>query len=134
MILGVANFEVAKDMISNSIRTANSKNPIDSALEMILQQRSFYPLLPNSVNSDEIDKMEKVITIDERRLNDLYIGVIPDIIITPVSSMQPFVKKVSSTLFINPGNLMKGANPGSFVKITSYPPDVKEFLQILIFF
>jgi hypothetical protein len=127
MIVGVANFDVVRDMISGSIRSPG-KIPLDSSLEMILQQRSFYPILPNIVNTDENDKMEKIITIDERKLQDLHFNPVPDLIITPVSTINPFIKKINSTLFINPGSLMKGNNPGTFVKIISCPPDVSHFL------
>jgi hypothetical protein len=121
-------------MISQSIRSTNGKPPTEWAVEMILLQKSFYPLLPNSINSEEIDKIEKVITIDERKLTEISMGVIPDIIISPLSNTQPLVKKISSTLFINPGFLIKNGNPGSYVKITSYPPDVKLFLKIFFIF
>jgi hypothetical protein len=127
MIVGVANFDVVRDMISGSIRTPG-KLPLDSSLEMILQQRSFYPVLPNLINSEENDKMEKIVTIDERKLQDLQFNPVPDLIITPVSTINPFIKKINSTLFINPGSLMKGNNPGTFVKIISCPPDVLYFL------
>ena len=126
MIIGVANFDVVKDMISNSIRNSN-KTPLDSSLDMLLQQRSFYPVLPNLVNSEENDKMEKIITVDERKLQDLHFAFVPDVIITPASNINPYIKKVNSTLFINPGSLMKGPNPGTFVKIVSCPPDVLYF-------
>ena len=124
MIVGVANFEVVRDMISNSIRN-QSKAPIDGSLEMLLLQKSYYPVLPNLPNSEENEKMEKVIIIDERKLQDLNFSFIPDLIITPTSNMPPYIKKVNSTLFINPGNLMKGNNPGTFVKMISCAPDVK---------
>lgn len=130
IIFGNANFDVIKDMISQSIATSSSgKRPMELAVEMILQQKSFYPLLPNSVNSEDIEKIEKTITIDERKLNEISMGVIPDIFISPISTMQPLVKKISSTLFINPGYLIKNGNPGSFARITSYPPDVNLFFK-----
>lgn len=124
MIVGVANFDVVRDMISNSIRS-ESKNPLDWSLEMLLQQKSYYPVLPNLPNFDENDKMEKVITIDERKLQDLSFSFVPDLIITPAYNISPCVRKVNSTLFINPGSLIKTNNPGTFVKIISCPPDVR---------
>jgi len=109
-------------MIANSIRPVH-KVPLDSTLEMILQQRSFYPLLPNTVN-DDIDKIDKTISIDERKIENLQMGAIPDIIITTSSQLPSFIKRSSSTLFINPGTLYKGVNPGTFVRISSYSPTV----------
>jgi DNA polymerase alpha subunit B len=131
IIIGNANFDVIKDMISQSISTSSTgKRPVELAVENILHQKSFYPLLPNSVNSEDIEKIEKTITIDERKLNEISMGVIPDIFISPISTMQPSVKKISSTLFINPGYLIKNGNPGTFARITSYPPDVNLFFNI----
>jgi hypothetical protein len=118
----VANFDVVKDMISNSVRSSN-KVPLDSSLDMILQQRSFYPLLPNTV-TDDIDKIDKNICIDERKIKNFHLNAIPDIIITYASNMNPFVKKISNTLFINPGSLYKASNPGTILKIASYAPNV----------
>jgi hypothetical protein len=102
---------------------------MDTSLEMILQQRSFYPVLPHLVGSED-DKMEKAITIDERKLQDLHFAFVPDLIITPSLNFSPYIKKVNSTLFINPGSLMKTAGPGTFVKIVSCPPDVNNLNNI----
>jgi len=86
-------------MISNSIRS-QQKIPRDSSLEMILQQKSFYPVLNSALPTDEGDKIEKTIGVDYRKLSHLHLGAIPDIIITN-SKMNPFVRKVGSTLFVN---------------------------------
>lgn len=123
MIVGVANFDVTKEMINNSLRSQN-KVPIDSSLEMLLQQRSFFPILHNSVNPPEdIDKMEKTLTVDIRKMENFSMKAIPDIVITS-SAFNPFIKKISSTLFINPGPIYKNNNEGWMAKIISYPPNV----------
>lgn len=122
VIFGVANFDVTKEMISNSLKSSN-KIPIDSSLEMLLQQRSFYPLLASSVNSDDVDKIEKLINVDHRKCSLLKMHAVPDIIITS-SAMNPFIKKMNSTVFINPGTFFKNNNPGSIAKVISYPPNV----------
>jgi len=130
IICGVANFDFVKDMISNSIRSQH-KVPRDSSLEMILQQKSFYPVLPSSVSSEDGDKIEKTIAVDYRKLSHLHLGAIPDIIITN-SKINPFVRKVGSTVFINPSSLFRENNPGHFAKITSYPPNVIRIIFYLI--
>ena len=109
-------------MISNSIRS-QQKVPRDSSLEMILQQKSFYPVLQSTIPSEDGDKMEKTIGVDYRKLSHLHLGAIPDIIITN-SKMNPFVRRVGSTVFINCSSLYKDNNPGYFAKIISYPPNV----------
>jgi hypothetical protein len=112
-------------MISNSIRS-QQKIPRDSSLEMILQQKSFYPVLNSALPTDEGDKIEKTIGVDYRKLSHLHLGAIPDIIITN-SKMNPFVRKVGSTLFVNCSSLYKDNSPGYFAKIVSYPPNVSIF-------
>lgn len=129
MILGVANFDVAKEMIANSLR--NNKIPLDSSLEMILLQRSFYPLLNSTVNNDESDRMDKTINVDYRKLKHLHMSAIPDVIFTP-SAVNPYAKRIGSTLFINPGILFKSNNSvGSFAKIAVFPPTVNKKFNFL---
>jgi hypothetical protein len=121
IFFGVANFDVLKDMISNSL--IKDKSPMDSSLEMLLKQRSFYPVLATSASEDNDNK---TITVDYKQLDKLYMKEIPDIIITP-SSLPNYVKKVHSTYFINPGTLYKGNSMGSFAKISVFQPSVKYF-------
>jgi hypothetical protein len=117
-------------MIANSLRSSNNnKSPLDSSLDMILQQRNFYPILPNTVIADE--PIEKTINVDYRKLNHLQMGAVPDLIITS-SSMNPFVRKVGSTLFVNCSTVFKANSPGHFAKITSYSPSVKIVFNLRI--
>lgn len=132
IIVGVANYDVTKDMIFNSLKST-FKTPIDSSLEMMLQQRSLYPIVPYSINADENEKMEKVITVDYRKYQNFHMEYIPDIILTN-SSMSPFVKKINNTLFINPGSLYKGNSIGTYSKITIFPPSVNFNLYFLDFY
>jgi DNA polymerase alpha subunit B len=121
VVMGVANFDVVKDMIANSL--TNKPKPTDLSYEMMILQRSFYPLLANSLN-EEIDKIEKTVVVDYRKLGDLSMGdTVPDILISP-SAYAPFVKKISSTICINPGTVFKGNSPGTFAKIAIFPPSV----------
>ncbi len=124
ILIGVANFDVVKELISNSLRS-QMKVPLDSSLEMLLLQKSLYPILPNLVNSDDIEKMDKIITVDNRKLSKFSFEMPPDVVITSSSSMNHYIKKSHSTLFINPGTLIKNGKPGSILKITSYPYEVK---------
>lgn len=129
MFISVANFDVTKDMIQNSIRSSN-RPPTDSSLEMLLQQSSIYPLLPNIVNSDENDKIEKVISVDHRKYKNFNLITTPDLVIT-TSQMNPFIKKISNTIFLNPGSIYRGNNLGYYARIISYPPSVKLFFKLL---
>jgi DNA polymerase alpha subunit B len=123
VILGVANFDVINNVIANSLMSPEKK-PTQSSLEMLLAQRSFYPILANSVNTDEVDKIEKNIIVDYRKLENLSMKeMMPDIIITP-SAIPPFVRKINSTICINPGSIYKGNILGTFAKLAIFPPSV----------
>lgn len=49
--LGVANFDSIKDIIFNSIHSPQI-NTVDKACEMILYQKNFYPILPNTLQQN----------------------------------------------------------------------------------
>lgn len=120
MIFGIANYDFIKDMSANCLRS-RSKVPIDSALEMILYQHSLYPVLPNTIVNDDADKFDRIITSDISKVDKFSFDTLPDIVIT-TSAMNPFVKKINATIFINSGPMFKGRNPGSIAKITTFPP------------
>jgi DNA polymerase alpha subunit B len=127
LVLGVANFDVIKDMMSNSTIVPKDKKPTDSCLEMLLAQRSFYPVLASSINAGDLDKIEKNIVVDYRKLGYLSMQeMMPDIIICP-SAFQPFVKKINTTICINPGSIYKGNDLGTFAKLAIFPPNVRLF-------
>ncbi len=121
MIASVANFDFTKEMISSSIRNP-SKTPLDSSLEMIISQKSFFPLLPSFLSSSENDKN---VILEYSKLKDLRINEIPDLIFT-TSEMKTFVKKVNSTLFVNIGNFYKGTKLGNMAKIMIFSPKVNK--------
>jgi hypothetical protein len=129
IIFGACNFDVTKEMVTSSLRSQN-KIPLDSSLEMLIKQRSFFPILSSNCNSDDIDKIEKVITLDQRKYKNLRMEPIPDVVIT-TSSMNPFLKKINCTLFINPGSLIKGSNLGNVAKIVINSPSVKLSIKII---
>jgi hypothetical protein len=126
MIIGIANYDIQKEMINNSLKASPSKTPADYTFEILLMQKSFCPLLPSAVNSEEYDKIEKSLNIDYRKLSSLEMPAIPDIIITN-SSYATIAKKIHNTLFINPGSLFKGNNVGGLAKIALFPPSVRLF-------
>ena len=119
----MANFDFLKEMINSAIRNT-SKSPLDSTLEMILTQKSYFPLLPITYNPDD---SEKTINLDYRKLSNLKIHATPDILIT-CSGMKTFAKKINSTLFINVGSFYKSNKLGSLARIISYPPIVKFYI------
>lgn len=119
IILGIANFDVVKEMISSSLRS-NNKIPLDATLENIVLQRSFMPMLPSD-SGENLSSHDKLLNLDYRKMPSLHFEVVPDIVITP-SILPPFVKTLNNTLFINPSTAMKGNSLGSFIRMFVFPP------------
>jgi hypothetical protein len=121
--LGISNFDSIKDIIFNSIHSEEI-NTADKACEMILYQKNFYPVLPNTIQQNYENNQERIVTIDLSQNDYLNIDKfdsIPDIIITN-SVMKTFAKKIHGTVFINNGSFIKGKNYGEIAKITLHDP------------
>lgn len=112
--VGVINTDVVKDMCLNTcIKNPPNVEPkpkIDSVLQSMLQQRSFYPLYPGSQNTP----------IEWDQWKGLMMSETPDILITP-SDLMLFAKNVDGCICVNPGTLYKGAVAGNFATITIDP-------------
>lgn len=122
--IGIANFDTIKDIIFNSIHSPEI-NTVEKACEMILYQKNFYPILPNTLQSSYENNQEKIITVDlsqYKYLNFDNYQSPPDIILTN-SAMKTFAKRIHGTVFINCGSFMKGKNFGEIAKITLSNPN-----------
>ncbi|KAI0407374.1 DNA polymerase alpha/epsilon subunit B [Xylaria palmicola] len=53
------------------------------------------------------------------------VSVRPDMVVVP-SALPPFAKVVESILVINPGPLSKRRGPGTYARVTLYPPKLSE--------
>ena len=133
--IGVANFDTIKDIIFNSIHSQEI-NTVDKACEMILYQKNFYPVLPNTLQFSYENNQEKITTVDlsqYKYLNFDNYESPPDIILTN-SAMKSFAKKIHGTVFINCGPFIKGKNYGEIAKITlNYPlknTDIHQRLKV----
>ena len=56
--LGISNFDSIKDIIFNSIHSEEI-NTVDKACEMILYQKNFYPVLPNTIQLNYENNQER---------------------------------------------------------------------------
>ena len=133
--IGVANFDTIKDIIFNSIHSQEI-NTVDKACEMILYQKNFYPVLPNTLQINYENNQEKITTVDlsqYKYLNFDNYESPPDIILTN-SAMKSFAKKIHGTVFINCGSFTKGKNYGEIAKITLNNPlkntDIHQRLKV----
>ena len=121
--LGIANFDSIRDIIFNSIHS-DEINTVDKACEMILYQKNFYPILPNTIQLNYENNQEKIVTVDlcqNSYLNIDKFDSTPDIILIN-SLMKNFAKKIHGTVFINSSSFIKGKNYGEIAKITLHDP------------
>ena len=133
--IGIANFDTIKDIIFNSIHSSEI-NTVDKACEMILYQKNFYPVLPNTLQQRYENNQERIITVDLLKYKYLNFDnneSPPDIILTN-SAMKPFAKKIHGTVFVNCGSFLKGQNYGEIAKITLHNPfkntDIHQRLKV----
>ena len=133
--IGIANFDTIKDIIYNSVHSP-LLNTVDKACKMILLQKNFYPILPNTLQQNYENNTERIITVDlsqYKYLNFDNYETPPDIIITN-SVLKNFAKKIGGTVFINCGSFCKGKNYGEMAKITlhkaSESNDINERLKV----
>ena len=117
--IGIANFDTIKDIIFNSVHSPLI-NTVEKACEMILHQKNFYPILPNTIQQQYENNTERIITVDLSQYKYLYFDNYespPDIILTN-SIMKNFAKNIRGTVFVNCGSFCKGKNYGEIAKIT----------------
>ena len=117
--IGIANFDTIRDIITNSVHSPQI-NTVQKACELILSQRNFYPVLPNTLQQAYENNQEKTITVDLSQYKYLHFGNFdtpPDIILTN-SVMKNFTTRIKGTVFVNCGSFVKGKNFGEIAKIT----------------
>jgi len=120
--IGLANFDTIKDTVFNSIHSKEI-NTFDKACEMILYQKNFYPILPNTLFPNYEKNQEKTISVNLSNYKYLSFdeNSQPDIILTN-SGLKPCAKKIHGTVFINCGSFTKGKSFDQIAKITLYSP------------
>jgi len=91
--VGLANFDTIKDTVFNSIH-GKEINTFDKACEMILYQKNFYPVLPNTLSQNYEKNQEKTISVNLSNYKFLSYdeNSQPDIVLTN-SGLKPCAKK-----------------------------------------
>jgi DNA polymerase alpha subunit B len=108
VVVGITSTDV---LLHTSVNETNGNLPAGSRLARIsqhlLQQRSYYPLFPASINLDWQQSWEMPCR--------------PDLLICP-SKLSPFAKPVlESTLVVNPGPLTRDAAGGTYAVLQIHP-------------
>ena len=123
--VGIANFDTIKDTVFNSIHSKDI-NTFEKACEMILYQKNFYPVLPNTLSPSYEKNQEKIISVNLANYKFLSYDddTQPDIIITN-SGLKTEAKNIHGTVFINCGSFTKNKSYDQIAKITLHRPTPK---------
>lgn len=120
--VAICNYDFVKDFVDLAV-TSTEMNKVERAFISMIEQRSYFPLIPQAPTRDEKDD-ESFSFVDHRKMNILAMDVIPDLIIMP-SKLEPKAIVVGNTLCVNPGKLFYGNEPGTYAEIGIYPAKVR---------
>lgn len=111
MVIGMSSVDALMDLTKAETSGGASGDRMGRLANHLLQQRSYYPLLPPAIGVNmEYEQMDKIA-----------MPVSPDILLLP-SELRHFVKSVNGTLAVNPGMLTKHNNGGTFSRIAVHAP------------
>jgi len=100
----------------------NTGNRLARLAGHIIQQQSFAPIFPYPTNG--------CYNVDLRHAKHWQMGATPDVLILP-SKLQQMAREVLGTLVVNPGQLTRGANSGTFADIFIHPMNTDEIRQLI---
>ncbi|KAH6850611.1 DNA polymerase alpha subunit B N-terminal-domain-containing protein [Chaetomium sp. MPI-CAGE-AT-0009] len=132
MVLGVSSQDVLSELRQEEVvGGARAGDTLSRMSRYLIEQRHFFPLFP-SADRKRLTKTGAVdgasggvppgamLDVSYLKLGEM-VDVRPDVLVVP-SALPPFAKVVDSVLVINPGNLSKRKAPGTYAKMTLYPP------------
>ncbi|KAI1422994.1 DNA polymerase alpha/epsilon subunit B [Xylaria sp. FL1777] len=133
MVLGISSQDVLWDLRHEELVGGKpvTSDLISRIARYLIEQRHYFPIFPPVDRS----KLPKVGTTEGiptgasldtsyLKLGDM-VNVRPDVIVIP-SALPPFARVVESVLVLNPGYLSKRRGPGTYARMTVYPPKVTE--------
>jgi len=115
VLFGVTSNDVLMALSSDEV-SANSGHRMRRLAGHVLQQQSFYPQFPAPAGS--------LAQLDWKHAKHWQMNVTPDVLIIP-SKLAPMTSDVLGTLVINPGQLTKGTNGGTYASVSINPIDKK---------
>lgn len=86
-------------------------NKLEGVFRTMLEQKSFYPLYPNSLD----------VPIEWQQVEALGFRAQPDVIFTP-SDLKLCAKNIAGTICVNPGNVVKGMQSGGSYALMTVEP------------
>ena len=110
--IGVTTTDTLMDLSKQETSRGQSGDRMGRLANHMLEQRSYYPLLPPApgVNLE----YEQLAYINLPKIT-------PDIMLLP-SQLRHFVKNVNGSLVVNPGRLTRNSSGGTYSKISVHAP------------
>ncbi|KAI0969793.1 DNA polymerase alpha/epsilon subunit B [Xylaria arbuscula] len=133
MVLGISSQDVLWDLRHEELvgGKTGTQNLISRVSRYLIEQRHYFPIFP-PVDRSKLPKVgteEGIPTGANLDTSYLKLGemvnVRPDVVVVP-SALPPFARVVESVLVINPGYLSKRRGPGTYARLTLYPPQLTQ--------
>ncbi|KAI0525704.1 DNA polymerase alpha/epsilon subunit B [Xylaria bambusicola] len=133
MVLGISSQDILWDLRHEELVGGKPATPdlMSRISRYIIEQRHYFPIFP-PVDRSKLPKVgtaEGIPTGPSLDTSYLKLGemvnVRPDVIVVP-SALPPFARVVESVLVINPGYLSKRRGPGTYARMTLYPPKLMD--------
>ncbi|KAH9999153.1 DNA polymerase subunit alpha B [Xylariaceae sp. FL0662B] len=133
MVLGISSQDILWDLRHEELI---GERPVDPNVQSrisryLIEQRHYFPIFP-AVDRQKLPKTGTADGLPTGAMLDTsylklgeMINVRPDVLIVP-SALPPFARVVESVLVINPGYLSKRRGPGTYARLTLYPPKVTD--------
>ena len=112
ILLGACSNDILLSLSADET-SKNIGNRLARLAGHIIQQQSFAPIFPYPTNGCHHN-------VDLRHAKHWQMGATPDVLIIP-SKLQHMARDVLGTLVVNPGQLTKGANGGTYADISIHP-------------
>ncbi|KAK5993444.1 DNA polymerase alpha subunit B [Cladobotryum mycophilum] len=128
VVLGVSSQDVLFELRSEEVaRGAPMGDLMGRLCRYLVEQRHYFPVFPPTdrarlpkTGTEEGVATGAMLDVGYLKLGEM-VNVRPDVMLMP-SSLPPFAKVVESVLVINPGFLSKRRGPGTYARMTLYPP------------
>ncbi|KAH6892300.1 DNA polymerase alpha subunit B N-terminal-domain-containing protein [Thelonectria olida] len=128
-VVGISSQDILAQLRAEELAVGPQSDLMSRLCRYLVEQRHYFPLYPPTDRS----KLPKtgtedgvatgaVLDLSYLKLGEM-VNVRPDVMMTP-SFLPPFAKVVESVLAINPGFLSKRRGPGTYARMTLYPPPV----------
>ncbi|KAL6878901.1 DNA polymerase alpha subunit B N-terminal domain-containing protein [Trichoderma novae-zelandiae] len=128
VVVGLSSQDVLYELRSEEVsRGAPSGGLMRRLSRHLVEQRHYFPVFPPTDRSrlprtgtEDGLATGSMLDVSYLKLGEM-VSIRPDVLLVP-SSLPPFATVVESVVAINPGSLSKRRGPGTYARMTLYPP------------